>query len=145
MLDVQDFFILGSRMGLLTDLIIFGNFLLKGRTFLAKGLPVEGAEPGDLDVSLQGSQLAPQLSLGVPVPQGTSLLPSEPTTRIQAHLACAALITERSLNSMFLRCSALAQPKDESLPGLQRSPNPSTALPPPGDKHRPCHILHTQI
>lgn len=58
MLDVQDFLILGSGMGLLTNLIVLGNFLLKGKTrrqkSINRGFPNKGVEPEDLGVSLQG-------------------------------------------------------------------------------------------
>lgn len=52
MLDMQDLLILGSGMGLLTNLIVLGNFLLKGRNKRQKningGSPNEGVEPEDL-------------------------------------------------------------------------------------------------
>lgn len=58
MLDVQDLLILGSGMGLLTNLIILGNFLLKCRTKrqknITRGSSNKGLEPKDLGVSLQG-------------------------------------------------------------------------------------------
>lgn len=58
MLDVQDLFILGSRVGLLADLIVLGNFLLKGRArrwkSISEGSPNKGAEAGGLSTSLQG-------------------------------------------------------------------------------------------
>lgn len=113
MLDVQDLFILGSCMGLLTDLIILGDFLLQGRS--GQSCITEKAPNNSAGVSSGAPGLRASPCARQPL-EALQLSPSPPSASGHGCGAAQHCRDEGAArNEMGTRCSCsqLAQPTAE--------------------------------